>query len=274
MWQRPPIRHVWLACLLSAGLPCALQAVEPQDLTVPSTAPFYTAASIVQAATQQPATLAPNTIATIYGTNLAYDTHAVTAGDFTRGELPTAVDGVTVLVYGIPCGLFYVSPGQINFLVPYEVTAANVNVQVVRQGVNGPIVTIPLAATSPAFFEWNGNQAIAVHTDGTLISAASPAQAGEVIVLFAAGLGRTSPDQEPNAPPTVAAKLLYAAQLQILLNGVALPAASVLYAGVTPGFAGLYQINLQLPDPLPESPTIQVTIGAQSSPPAIVLPAR
>ncbi len=274
MWRAPIIRCVWFAFLLAAGARQSARAAGPADLTVPSTAPSYTAASIVQAATQQAAALAPNTIATIYGSNLAYDTRAITSADLTGGALPTSLDGVTVTVNGILCGLFYVSPGQINYLVPYQVTAASAAVQVVRQGVRGPVVTIALAPTSPAFFEWNGNQAIAVHADGTLISTAAPAASGEAIVLFAAGLGRTSPDVTPNAPPAAAASLLYAPQLQVWLNGVAMAAGSVLYAGVTPGFAGLYQINLRLPAPVPSNPAIQVTIGSQSSPPAVVLPAQ
>jgi len=277
----PQIRWLWIACLLAVlVVSCAeLQAATPEDLTVPSTAPSYTAASVVQAATQQAATqtgaaLAPNTIATIYGKNLAYSTRTATAADLVGAQLPTSLDGVTVFVYGIPCGLFYISPGQINFLVPYQVTVASATLQVLRQGVVGPPVTIPLALTSPAFFEWNGNQAIAVHADGTLISAAAPARGGEVIVLFAAGLGRTSPDLVPDKVPAAAATILYASQLQILLNGGALAPGSVQYAGVTPGFAGLYQINLKLPDVLPANPQIQVTIGAQSSPLAVVLPTQ
>lgn len=226
----------------------------------------------MQAATQTATALAPNTIATVYGANLSWDTKAVTTTDLVNGLLPTSLDGVQVLVYGEPCGLFYVSPGQINFLVPYDLVLTSAPLQVTRQGVAGPKVTIPLNLTSPAFFEWNGNQAIGVHADGTLISAAVPAQGGETIVLFAAGLGRTSPDLLPDRVPTAAATILYASQLQILLNGTALPASSVLYAGVTPGFAGLYQINLKLPGTLPENPQIQVTIGAQSSPPAVLLP--
>lgn len=261
------IRRAALACLLMVT---AVRA----DLTVPSTAPAYTAAGVVHAATQTAAALAPNTIATIYGVNLAFTTNAVTSGDPLGGQLPTSLDGVRVLVYGIPCGLFFVSPGQINFLIPYELTVENAPLQVTRQGVAGPAVTITLAVTAPAFFEWKQHQPIAVHADGTLISTDSPARAAEVIVLFAAGLGRTLPDQVSGRIPAAAATILRASQLQILLNGVALPASSVQYAGVTPGFAGLYQINLKLPEVLAEDPEIRVSIGAQLSPSSILLPAH
>jgi uncharacterized protein (TIGR03437 family) len=261
--------------LLIAG--CALKA-DTADTVVNNNAPFFTAASIVQAATQTVQTLAPNTLATIYGSNLSYTTHAVTPNDLDQGTLPNSLDGVTVYVHNIVCKLLYVSPSQINFLIPYEITSPTAQVLVARQGVAGPVgldnlpsVTINLAATAPGFFQWNGNFIVAEHADGSLITAASPAQASETVVLFAAGLGRTVPESASGVSPPAAATLLYASQLQIVLNGSVLPPASIYYAGVTPGFAGLYQINVTLPDVLPPDPEVQVLIGTQGSPTGILL---
>jgi uncharacterized protein (TIGR03437 family) len=263
--------------LLVAG--CALKAdtAESQAPVNPN-APFFTAASIVQAATQTVQTLAPNTLATIYGTNLSFTTHAVDANDLEQGTLPTSLEHVTVYVQGITCKLLYVSPGQINFLLPYELTGSTAWVLVARQGVAGPIgpgnlplVTIRLAATSPGFFQWSGNFIVAEHADGSLITPASPARARETVVLFAAGLGPTTLNSASGVLPTAAATILYASQLQIVLNGTVLPQSSIYYAGVTPGYAGLYQINVTLPDILPPDPEIQVVIGTQASPPGILL---
>ena len=92
------------------------------DITGIGSSPAYTAASIVHAATQTAEALAPNTIATIYGTNLAFSTTASVASDISAGTLPQSLDGVTVIVDSILANLFYVSPGQINFLVPYNLT--------------------------------------------------------------------------------------------------------------------------------------------------------
>src|SRR5579863_4276679 len=78
--------------------------------------PSYTAQSIVNAATQTVEALAPNTIATLYGMNLAFDTRAVASSDIVHGVMPTTLDGVGVWVNSIPCSLFFVSPTQINFL--------------------------------------------------------------------------------------------------------------------------------------------------------------
>src|SRR5207302_7350226 len=83
-------------------------------------APVYSAESIVNAADNQTGTLAPNTIATVYGAGLAYGTRALTADDIRGGVLPTALPGtdVRVIIGGLPANLYYVSPTQINFLVP------------------------------------------------------------------------------------------------------------------------------------------------------------
>jgi uncharacterized protein (TIGR03437 family) len=94
---------------------------------------------------------------------------------------------------------------------------------------------------------------------------------GEIVVIYAAGLGRTSPDTTSGQLATAAFPLYYASQLQVLLNGVACPPGSVLYAGLAPGFAGLYQINLTLPAGLNANPQIQVAIGPQISPSSIEL---
>jgi uncharacterized protein (TIGR03437 family) len=263
----------FLAACVTALLGMALLGTSeaPADLTTSSSAPSYSTASIVNAATETVQTLAPNAIATIYGTNLSWSTHAVSPADLDGGTLPSSLDGVTVYVNGIAGNLFFVSPGQINFLIPYEITASSATVYVARQGVAGPPAIVPLATAAPGFFEWSGNFALAAHADGSLISSSSPAQAGETIVLYAAGLGRTSPDVPSGHVVSVATSILYASELQILLNGSPVPASSIYYAGLTPGFAGLYQINLRLPDVLPSDPAIQMVMGAQASPATVQL---
>jgi uncharacterized protein (TIGR03437 family) len=238
------------------------------------TAPFYTAQSIVNGATQTVEALAPNVIATLYGTNLAFDTRAVAATDIVGGMMPTVLDGVGVWVNSIPCSLFLVSPTQINFLVPYEFIAGTVSLIVARDGQAGPSVSIQLNSASPGLFLWSGNNAVAVHLSGQAISATAPAVPGEIIVMYAAGLGRTSPDTTAGQLATEAFPIYYASQFQVLFNGKACPPGSVLYVGLSPGFAGLYQINLVLPSNLTANPQIQISVGAQVSPISIQLPVQ
>ena len=236
-----------------------------------ATAPTYTAAGIVNAATGLPGSFSPNVIASIYGTNLAWTTHALTGADLVNGALPTSLAGVTVYVNNRVSGLFFVSPGQINFLVPYWAGVTSAPIFVERQGVAGPVLSIRLNQVSPGLFQWNGSFAVAEHADGSLISPAAPAQGGEIVVLYAAGLGYTVPDVQAGAIVSTATPILAAAQLAILFNGDSCASCRVYYAGVTPGFAGLYQINVRLPDSLPADPNIQIAIGTECSPAGVQL---
>ncbi|MEP6714540.1 MAG: hypothetical protein ABJC09_03135 [Terriglobia bacterium] len=253
---------VVLAALLPAGY---------ADINGSSSAPSYTAAGIVNAATQIAGPLAPNTLGTLYGTNLAYTTRAAAVTDLVGGALPLSLDGVGITVGNLAANVLFISPGQINFVVPYSLTAGTVSVWVTRQGVAGPVVKMDLNATSPGLFPWTGNFAIASHLDGSLVSAASPASGGEIIVIFAAGLGRVTPDTTPGRLAQAAAIIAALPQFQILLAGAPCPPANVLYAGLAPGFSGLYQINLRLPAKLPPNPEIRLSIGDQISPAKINL---
>src|SRR5579863_9818703 len=228
----------WRRAAAPFALLLSLAGGSPAQTIPPSNAPNFTAAGVVQAATQTAETLAPNTITTIYGSNLSWTTHAVTAADLNEGTLPTSLDGVIVYVNHIESNLLYVSPGQINFLIPYEIVGSSIAIEVARQGVAGPVVVVPLATVAPGLFQWNGTFAVAQHADYTLITPDAPARPNEIIVLYAAGLGRTVPDSSSGATPHGAMPILYDSQLEILLNGTQLPKQNILYAGVTPGCAG------------------------------------
>jgi uncharacterized protein (TIGR03437 family) len=246
--------------LLAAGASCSAQTLLK---------PSYSAQSIVHAATQTVQALAPNTIATIYGTNLSFDT--VVAGNSAIGStLPQSLDGVTVVVQGLTANLFFVSPTQINFLVPYELTAGTVTLFVAHQALAGPVVQIQLNSTAPGFFQFN-NLVIATHLNGSLLSASAPGSGGEIIVIYIAGLGRVNPDTTSGKLANFAAKIVAAAQTQVLLAGVPCPQSSVLYIGLAPGFAGLYQINLVVPPLTPANPEVRVQVGTQISPPGTIL---
>lgn len=254
---------------------CALALVTlfcfPRLAVAAEGSPAYTALSIVNAATQTSRALAPNTIATIYGKNLAFSTRAVGNADLKGSILPTSLDGVAVLVGGFTAPLFYVSPTQINFLIPYELVAGIVPIAVTRQSLAGPVIKVQLNATSPGLFLWNGNYAIASHLTGKLIAADAPAKPGEIIILYAAGLGRASPDTTSGKVVASAAKIAALAQLQVTIGETLVPAADILYAGLAPGFAGLYQINLRMPAKLGTDPEIRLSVNGESSLPGVRL---
>jgi uncharacterized protein (TIGR03437 family) len=172
---------------------------------------------------------------------------------------------VRVNMSGVYLPLIYVSPAQINFLLPYDLEAPEIDIAVERDNLRGPKVRIRLAGTAPAVFRKDEQSVIAAHLDGSLVTHESPARGGEVVVLFATGLGRTNPEQLSGRLAPGAAGLASGAQFSVRLDGAAVPPARILYAGVAPGFVGLYQINLQLPDDPGQDPELTIVSGDQAS---------
>jgi uncharacterized protein (TIGR03437 family) len=240
------------------------------------TAPCYTAATVVNPATNQPL-LAPGGMAAIYGAFLSFSTRALGPGDLSAGMLPIRLPGaeVTVLVDGYAAPIWYVSPAQINFQVPSHLRSGQeVRLIVARDGKAGPPVLVRLASESPGFYAADPETVIAVRLDGSLITPQRPARRGEMVVLFANALGQTDPDTPYRMVPVAAAPLRRMAEFRILMNGVALAPERTPYAGTAPGFAGLYQINLLIPEDAPETPELQIRIGDAVSPRGPRLPLR
>jgi uncharacterized protein (TIGR03437 family) len=234
-------------------------------------APAYSADKIVNAPNYAPGPFAPNSIATIFGSGLARSSQGLTAGDITNNTLPMELNSTRVYVMDSPAPLLYVSSGQVNFLVPGNQLAGDVKIRVVREGLTGPEVTVTLLDAVPALFPTAAGYAIAAHLDNSLIAPDLPAMAGEVIVVYACGLGRTLPNPAPGAIPQSAAVIQRLSDLKVYLGGTAIKPASILYAGVTPGSAGLYQIDLVLPDNPGTDPEIRVAIADQFSPAGLKL---
>jgi uncharacterized protein (TIGR03437 family) len=238
--------------------------------------PYYTADSIANSAASVTGLYAPNTFVTIYGQNLAYTTRALAASDIAGGTLPTVLGttGVRVLINNIPANIYYVSPTQVNLLIPTSLIAGPVILQLVVDSLAGPAVPIMLQSAAPSLFQLDAATVLAVHLDGSTITSASPAQPGEVVVLFASGLGPTNPAAIPNQIPQSAASVTPISSFTMLINGAPVNPQQILYAGVVPTFAGLFQINVQLPNDIPSNPQIQIGYSGIMSPLGRALPVQ
>ena len=223
--------------------------------------PTFPPDSVVNSANGSPASLTPNVLATLYGSNLAFSTESADSGS---QALPTLLAGVRVIVGGIFASLLYVSPTQVNFIVPASLVPGQTGIYLHRDFLTTATVPITLLDAAPALFEDDSGIA-AEHADGSLISADAPAHPGEVIVVYGTGLGRTDPTQIDGRLAQSAARIILIDQLRVLLDGQAVPAENILYAGITPGFAGLYQINLRLPDEVGAAPELRIALGDQMS---------
>jgi uncharacterized protein (TIGR03437 family) len=188
--------------------------------------------------------------------------------------LPTVLagTGVGVLINNISANIYYVSPTQVNLLVPTSLVPGPAMLQLVVDGLGGPAIPIMLQAAAPSFFQSDATTVLGVHLNGSTITAAAPAQPGEIVILFASGLGPTNPAAIPNQIPQAAASVTPLSSFSLLINGVAVSPQQILYAGVVPTFAGLFQINVQLPGNTPANPQLQIGYAGTFSPAGRVLP--
>ena len=234
--------------------------------------PTYSADSIVNSANFAPGPFAPNSIITIFGANLAFNAAGAVA-DVTN-TLPTVLSDVRVYVNNTTVPLVYVCPKQINLVIPSNLKAGTVPIRVVRQGLTGPEISLTLVDAAPQLFADPNNYVLAQHgADYSQITPDSPAVAGETIVVYATGLGRTLPNAFAGEIDRTPAPI--ASSLQLSLGGAPFPADHIQYAGLTPGTAGVYQMNLQLPDDLPAGNLeIVAAVGAQASIPGVSLPTQ
>ena len=236
-------------------------------------APSYSVTGIVSTGSYAAGPFAPNSLVTIFGDDLSTGTRGLLASDIVGNLLPTELNSTRVNINFFPAPLFYVSEKQINLLIPGRLGFGKAELQVVRQGQRGPTVIIELAPAAPALFV-NEDYAIATHGDNSVITVEKPARGGELIVIYAAGLGKvkTMPENGELAPwPS---RLPENAGFRVTIGGSTVDPARIVYAGLTPYSAGLYQVNLILPDSLSADPEVRLFVGDAGSPAGVKLAAR
>jgi uncharacterized protein (TIGR03437 family) len=224
-------------------------------------APQIKPEGIANAASFQPA-VAPGSLASIFGSNLAG-----TTGSASAAPLPTTIAGTSVTVNGRPAPLVYVSPTQINFQTPYEISPGTASVVVTAAGSSSPSATVTVSASAPGIFQWASRRAVAQLPDGSLVEPAKPAQPGSVIVVYLTGQGAL--DKPIASGAAAPANPLSQAALPVSAT-LGDKSADVLFAGLTPGFVGLLQVNLKVPAVGTGDHPLVITIGGVASNPALV----
>jgi uncharacterized protein (TIGR03437 family) len=259
-----------LVCLLGGGAsllraaPAEAPPAQPNSgTTIQNSVPL----TCVSAASYAIVPLAPGSIVSGFGTQLA--TGVATA---TSLPLPTSLLSTRVLVNSIPASLFFVSPGQINFLLPETLTQGEGEVVVISIRTNGDEVIsrgqIQVASTGPALFTADASGAGAPAGQTGRINGSNqfvydpqppyqsdPANPGRIIpapidvgtearpaylILYGTGFRNAS-----------------AHSIQALMGGDEVP---ILFFGANPDFAGLDQVNIQLPASLKGRGLIEVTV--------------
>lgn len=186
--------------------------------------------------------LVPGSLATLFGSGLRDAPGSTSAPSV---PLPSVLGGVRVTVNGRDVPLYAVAAGggtqQVNFQAPWDLTGQTASVSVTRDGVTSPAVDVPVLSAQPGVFAINGSDAILVRaSDNTL---ATSIQAGDVLYLYATGLGAVSnapqPGQGGPSDPLARAQ----EQVTLAIGGVA---CEVLFAGLAPDLVGVYQVNFRV----------------------------
>jgi len=213
----------------------------------------------------------------IYGVNLATTRTQTWAGsDFNGIQAPAALGGTTVTVAGKPAFVYFVSPAQVDVQVPSGIDPGPQPVIVTTAGGVSAAFTITVKTTepgllAPAAFILKGGQNVVALFSGTLtyvLPVAVPgivtarARAGDSITLYGIGFGPATPDTP--AGQIVQQTSALQAKFQISFAGVP---ATVTYAGLAPGFVGLYQFNVVVPNvAASDSVPLTFTLGGASGP--------
>jgi uncharacterized protein (TIGR03437 family) len=211
-------------------------------------------------------TLAPGSIVSLFGSQLA-------GGLFSASSLPLPVSlgGTQVLLGNSPATWFapssaipllYVSPTQINAILPFEAAIGSNQITVMYPGPNGAIasnaVSVNIAAAAPGIFTNGTGAGIFLRSDNSVVSGANPAARGSVVTFFATGLGAVTPPVADGAAALPAPHLSIATvQPAVNIGGVD---GTVQFAGLAPGFAGLYQINVYIPTTISPDASTPVTL--------------
>ena len=240
------MRKATLICLVLLALAPALSQAQP---VIRATNGILNASSALP-------DVAQGSWFVIYGTGLGPSTIAIQY-PYTATLAGTSIT-FTPASGGTPVSalLYYTLATQVAAMLPSSTPAGTYNVTVTYSGRPSAAVSANVVARNFGFATQTANGqgvgvVVIVNADGSEVEVGPtvPAKAGDILTLYATGLGSTSPSYSPGQLPTSATSIT--GTLQVTIGSTTLPAANILYAGISPLSAGLYQINLRLPASLP-----------------------
>ena len=218
--------------------------------------------------------IAQGTIVALFGEQLT----TLDPVSATTLPLPTTMGNARVLVNGVAAPVYYTQYDQINFQVPYDAAIGTGTVRVERNQQAGNQVSIRIAARAPKLLRLGiGEYGILVNQDQSFPIPATPginsrpARAGDVLTMYALGLGQTTPAVTSGAASPTSPLASIAPESSVTFgigdpNGSSLPVKPQ-FIGLTPNFVGLYQVNVQVPSDSPKGARVvlELSVGQVAS---------
>lgn len=238
----------------------------------PSTAtPIITSGGVVDAASGT-AIVAPGDFISIYGSNLAGGTTVTPSTPF-----PNSLGNVQVFLGGESLPLYFTASGQIDAIVPFDLSTNGIQQVVVQKGnaLSQP-ETVVVAAAAPAVFTQNQSgsgpgaiQGVKPGGEPVLNTPSSPSSAGDALIIYCTGLGTVHPAITAGKPASTTTLSYADNAVTVTVGGQNAP---VLFAGLAPGYVGLYQVNVTVPSGIAASNSVPVVLtqGGLSSAPVTV----
>jgi uncharacterized protein (TIGR03437 family) len=203
----------------------------------------------------------------VKGSELADVTRIWGGADFTDASaLPTDLNGVEVWVNGSPAPVYFISPGQVNAQAPSNVSGT-MTVQVFRLGLGSNILAVPVAQIQPSLYYYEVNsknyaaalfQDYSLMGDPAIVPGTHKAKPGDIIQLYAAGLGPTPSGNAISSPIPITG-------VSVSIGGQDAP---VLYAALVA--PGQFQVNLTVPQLANGEYAITVSTNGKTSPPTVL----
>jgi len=200
--------------------------------------------------------LAPGALISVFGSGLA---GAPASGS--GSPLPTDLSGTQVSLGGQVLPLLYASDGQVNAQAPYGLP---INTELQLQVKRGTSLSVPqsltVAPAQPAVFtiDQSGHgQGAIVNVANVVVDAGAPAASGDTVVIYCTGLGAVSPPVAAGVPASTTTLSQTVNDVTVTIGG---QAAAVAFAGLAPGFSGLYQVNAVVPAGLPSGAEVPVVL--------------
>ena len=227
--------------LASLGSGGSQNTISVSQVSAPVNAPQFVTAGLANAASLNQRALAPGSLVSMFGLNL---------------------NGATVRFSSYSAPIIYSSSTQLNLQVPWELQGqSTAPVTVTVDSVTSAPQSVAIGAADPGIFSLGapqGGQGAIVNLAGIVVDASSPAHAGDYLQIYATGLGAVSNTPQTGSEAVASPLSSLIGNPTVTIGGVQAP---VSFAGLTPGFIGLYQVNVQVPQGVATGDAIPVVLS-------------